>query len=187
MARPPIVYWRGMAGLYGSRTPRAGHQRRGGTVGNLDAGGSSAVRCHRRHGFGLNSRAPGDEEWDGREAPPMARSQYQLHAEVRQVLVRHWIDLDRVQFGCHRGTVRLSGELVHTRDSGWDPSMSIFESLRSGMMRIQDVRIVQFDFVNWARDANGSWVETQRRATVEAKHTGPLPDPIANGDHGNER
>lgn len=87
----------------------------------------------------------------------MNRSHYQVHADVRRVFARHWVDLDRLQFGVYRDMLRVSGELHCTRDGGETASAALLEVLSGEMMRIREIRCVQFDFANWKRDEQGAW------------------------------
>ena len=93
----------------------------------------------------------------------MERSKYQIHAEIRRVLARHWIDPERLQFGAHRGIVRISGELHYTRSAGRSPSTSIVEVLQAEILRIREVTRVQFDLTDWRRDDAGVWREQGTR------------------------
>ena len=105
----------------------------------------------------------------------MTHSKYQIHAELRRVFARRWIDLERIHFGAHRGIVRVSGELHHTRIESWDASLSIIEVLHADIMRIKDVQRVYFDFDNWERDEQGKWNrrEPRKPEPVEEEEAGP--------------
>ena len=73
------------------------------------------------------------------------------------MLARHWIDLDRIQFGVYRDVLRLSGELYHTTQYALEGSASILEVLYSEFMRVPEIRCVAFDLGNWERDEDGVW------------------------------
>lgn len=93
----------------------------------------------------------------------MARSRYQIHADARRVLVRHWIDTERITLGVHRGSVRIAGELHFTRPDRDDGTGHIIEVLRSELMRVRDVTRVYFDFTNWSKDSKGLWSQANRK------------------------
>lgn len=92
----------------------------------------------------------------------MAQSRYQINAQVRRVFARHWIDLDRVHYGVHRGSVRVSGELHDMRETAADHGLSLVEALQQELLRIKDVQRVYFDLKNWQRDAQGHWKRAQK-------------------------
>ncbi len=91
------------------------------------------------------------------ESVTVSRSPYQIHAEVRRVLARHWVDLDRVQFGVYRDMLRVTGELHQTNQVGGTASIAIFEVLHAELRRIPELRCIQLDFSNWTRDSRGDW------------------------------
>lgn len=86
-----------------------------------------------------------------------APSRYRTLSNVRRVFVRHWIDVDRLNIGCHRGTVRVTGELHVLRQQPSTTHLSIVEVIRGELVRIRDVQRVELDLSNWVKSNDGRW------------------------------
>ena len=98
----------------------------------------------------------------------MTQARAQITNEVRRILVRNWIDLERITFGFFSGSIRISGELVKLRRTGYtDPGISILEILEAEIGRVEDVKHVQFELTNWKRDDSGVWRANSRRVAEE--------------------
>lgn len=97
----------------------------------------------------------------------MIRSHYQIHAEVRRVFARHWVDLDRIQFGVYRDMLRVTGELLCSREASAPATAALLEVLQGELMRVPEIRCVQFDLRNWQRDTDGRWQQTNRATVAE--------------------
>lgn len=97
----------------------------------------------------------------------MTRSHYQIHAEVRRVFARHWVDLDRIQFGVYRDMLRVTGELLCSREASTPATAALLEVLQSELMRVPEIRCVQFDLRNWQRDADGRWRQASQATAAE--------------------
>ena len=104
----------------------------------------------------------------------MSRSKFMIHAAVRRVFARHWIDMEKLSFGVHRDSVRIFGELLQLRRPDWESQNSIVELLQLEIVRIRGVSRVYFDLVNWRRNAYGVWIIRAKRkrrndSTIEGK------------------
>ena len=88
----------------------------------------------------------------------MAASDFRTNTAVRSVLARHWIDVQRIKFGCFRGTVRFTGSLAFlgTRANGTLDAAKV-ELLEREIKRLQGVSRVYFDLKNWKREPGGEW------------------------------
>ena len=88
----------------------------------------------------------------------MAASDFRTNTAVRSVLARHWIDLQRIKFGCFRGTVRFSGSLAFlgTR-ANVALDASKVELLEREIKRLQEVSRVYFDLKNWKKEPGREW------------------------------
>ena len=95
----------------------------------------------------------------------MAASDFRTNALIRQVLARHWIDIQELHFGSFRGTVRFSGKLCHANGRLLDDGgPGLLEGLEAEIRRIDGVRAVYFDYANWMRDECGRWIPVQTAA-----------------------
>ncbi len=87
-------------------------------------------------------------------------SRYEVNRQVRVVLIRHDIDLTKIDYSCIDGTVYLSGELFKTNDGDIVPTM--IESLFKEIAGISGVRNVQSDLQNWSISSfRNSWEITK--------------------------
>ena len=75
--------------------------------------------------------------------------------------------MEKISFGVHRDSVRVFGELLHTRRLDWETANTIVENLHLEILRIRDVRRVYFDFINYKRNAYGVWVQKSRKARTD--------------------
>ena len=92
----------------------------------------------------------------------MVASDFRTNAKIRQVLTRHWIDTQELHFGCFRGTVRLTGRMLHiNREPLRHGGTGFIETIESEIRRIPGVRAVFFDLSNWRRDKSGAWEQTE--------------------------
>ena len=87
----------------------------------------------------------------------MSASDFIVNSQIRSVLARHWIDLQKIKFGCFKGTVRLSGELLPLGSrSAKDFETSMMEKLEMDLRRIRGVIRVYYDLINWCK-TDGQW------------------------------
>jgi hypothetical protein len=63
------------------------------------------------------------------------------------VLIRHYIDLTRIDYSCIGHTVYLAGELLKTSEDDLVPP--VIESLLKEISQLSSVHDVQCDFKNW--------------------------------------
>ena len=100
----------------------------------------------------------------------MAASDFRTNSAVRSVLARHWIDLQRIKFGCFRGTVRFGGTLAFlgARTASRIDSSKL-ETLEREVKRVQGVSRVYFDFKNWKKGPNGEWTCLERQTATSGE------------------
>ncbi|MBI4600550.1 MAG: hypothetical protein HY721_01180 [Planctomycetes bacterium] len=92
----------------------------------------------------------------------MGISDFQINSSLRMVLVRHMVDLSRVEFSSCRGTVRVRGHFVRLGlDSGGFTPTQV-ESIENEMNGISGVKRVYFELENWLRTSSGEWKAMDR-------------------------
>lgn len=89
-------------------------------------------------------------------------SRTQTNVAVRQVLVRHWIDLSSLQILPQRDRVRVTGTIQVKREMPSPQGMaSLLAILENEIRACHGVRQVIFDLDNWLKDIEGGWHERQ--------------------------
>lgn len=83
------------------------------------------------------------------------------------MFARHWVDLDRIQFGVYRDMLRVTGELLCSREATTPATSALLEVLQGELMRVPEIRCVQFDLRNWQRDADGRWRQSSQATTTD--------------------
>jgi len=76
-------------------------------------------------------------------------SDIDINAAVRRVLVRHWIDLGRIQIRTCRGVATVSGHLERLSAGGPVLSPSTLEQIQHELRSIRGVRRVDLRVENW--------------------------------------
>jgi hypothetical protein len=106
----------------------------------------------------------------------MSAFDFRINSQVRSLLARHWLDLNKVQIGTFHGTVRLTGKL--TRLGGELASRHeprLIEILDIELRGLNGVERVYFDVVNWKKNNSGEWVCTDAGEDLRLATT-PLND-----------
>ena len=80
----------------------------------------------------------------------------EIRSEIRSLLVRHRVDLWRLQVRITSGTVRVTGELNYLGGSHDAPTMLV-ENLEREVGRTRGVKRAYLDFSNWSRLTSGEW------------------------------
>lgn len=89
-------------------------------------------------------------------------SRYEINRMVKQVLVRHSVDLIQVQFSCSGETVYLYGDLF--KDLGRKFTPREIEVMVKDLSKLPGVRSLQFDFNNWNISGElDAWAITLRK------------------------
>lgn len=95
-------------------------------------------------------------------------SNLEVNCRVRSVLVRHRVDLRRVEFGSFRGVVRVRGALLRLCcGSNVEFSSAHVEKLDTEISRIKGVNRVYFDLTNWRKDTSEQWQPVSQRTELE--------------------
>lgn len=96
-------------------------------------------------------------------------SDTQIRANLRTVLARHRVDLNRTSFSCSRGVVRMLGELCrHGATAGKPVEMGEVEALERELQSVKGVSRVHFDLLNWRRLSTGEWQPVHKRERPQA-------------------
>lgn len=92
----------------------------------------------------------------------MDSSRYTINREIRTVLVRHAVDVARVEYTFTGKTAYIRGEL-HKLDGG-EFTASGIEDMARDIARIRSVRDIFFDVKNWNITTSGdSWLVTKSK------------------------
>jgi hypothetical protein len=92
----------------------------------------------------------------------METPKYEIVQQVKWVLVRHGVDLSRMQFSCTKSSLYISGSLK--KDPRGDFGELQVESLFNELDRLPWRLDIRADLDNWAVEyAFGSWKITKRR------------------------
>lgn len=92
------------------------------------------------------------------------RSDTQIRADLRMVMTRHRVDLNRTAFSCARGVVRMQGELCRRANTPEAPiDLGEIELLEHELECVKGVARVHFDLANWRRLSTGEWQEVRKR------------------------
>lgn len=98
----------------------------------------------------------------------MRVSNLETNCRVRSVLVRHRIDLRKIDFGSFRGIIRIRGILYRLCcGSHIDFTPYQIEKLESELVRIRGVTKVYFDLTNWKKDSTEQWQAVEQRSQLE--------------------
>ena len=104
-------------------------------------------------------------------------SRYEINRNVRVVLTRHNVDLQKIDYSFTGSTVYLYGDLVR---SDRDFSAQEIDLLLRGIAALPHVRNIQIDFNNWlVISAGSSWQITRTKKpaiTRVAGQSGSLGD-----------
>lgn len=101
-------------------------------------------------------------------------SDSQIRSRTRSVLVRHWLDMQRIALSCSRGRIRIRGELQPFGDRSRDPiDAHKIEQLEHDLKTVRGVVSVQFELENWTKLESGTW------RTIGAARRKKQPEPDA--------
>jgi len=92
-------------------------------------------------------------------------SRYEINRNVRTVLTRHDVDLQRIDYSAMGSTVYLYGDLIR---SDRDFSVQEIDAIIREIAALRYVSNIQFDFKNWSVISSGnSWQITKtKKSTV---------------------
>ncbi len=94
-------------------------------------------------------------------------SDTQIRSRLRSIVAKHWIDLQKTNFTCTKGIVRMTGELHHTGGSSSIPvDKTKIENLEHDLSRTKGVQRVHFDFKNWRRLESGEWKRLAKGGSI---------------------
>jgi hypothetical protein len=88
---------------------------------------------------------------------------FRINAAVRKVFIRHWLDLQLIEYRTTNCVVYVMGALRGKRGRGSDKKRdytinpSVVEALEREIMRIRDVKRVHMKFEGWTK-SGGKWV-----------------------------
>jgi len=89
-------------------------------------------------------------------------SRYELNRMVRQVLIRHAVDLTQLQYSSSGETVYLYGYLLKDSDGKFSPVT--IETMVKELARLPYVKSIQFDLHNWVISSDiGTWQIAARK------------------------
>jgi hypothetical protein len=111
----------------------------------------------------------------------MEVSDYRINAAIRSILVKHWVDHQRLTFGSFRGTVRIRGELCYL---GTAPpaNLSQVEVIEGEIRAVHGVKRVHFELSNWVKNHLGKWSCIEKSRVLIAREremSGVVPVTIA--------
>ena len=96
-------------------------------------------------------------------------SDTEIRSEVRSLLNRQRLDLQKLQIRVTGGTLRLGGELTFLGGgSGVAVPVGIVEGLEQDLKRVRGVKRTHLGFADWRRLSSGEWEHVGRRAPVKA-------------------
>ena len=82
-------------------------------------------------------------------------SDIDINRQIRQALVRFWIDLGRLSIRTTGGVVMIRGLLQKVPGATGELNTTTVGNLFSDIRRIQGVRRIQSEFSNWISTGNG--------------------------------
>ena len=104
----------------------------------------------------------------------------QVRAELRSVMTRHRMDLNKTSFVCARGIVRMMGELRRQQEHSAHPiHHTDVEALELDMSKVRGVVRIHMDLKEWQRDGSGQWSDRARPTRTPSIIT---PTPAEPGD-----
>ena len=97
----------------------------------------------------------------------MIISDLKINSNVRAVLCRHWVDLQKLNYASFKGAVRLQGELAYlgTRVVGCD--LALLEFIEQEIRRIDGVKRVNLDIENIRKSKTGKWEMGAKTGTIQ--------------------
>jgi hypothetical protein len=99
---------------------------------------------------------------------------YRMNQDVKIILVRHSVDLTKLNYSCSGSTVHLYGELK--KDPPGEFSTADTENLLHEVSKLRNVKYVQCDIQDWLINSEyGSWQITRKK---KAGRTPPREDTI---------
>ena len=94
----------------------------------------------------------------------MAQQDLKTNRSIRQVLVRHWIDLGRVAIHSANGRVTIRGSVQLLRGVKHELDSQSMENIFREIKRINEIKQLTFTLDNWLF-VNGVWQKLE-----QAKH-----------------
>jgi hypothetical protein len=89
---------------------------------------------------------------------------YRMNQDVKIILVRHSVDLSKLNYSCSGSTVHLYGELK--KDPPAEFSTADIENLLHEVSRLRNVKYVQCDIQDLLINSEyGSWQITRKKKT----------------------
>lgn len=79
-------------------------------------------------------------------------SRYEINRKVKLILIRHAVDLTKIEHSCAKETVYFYGSLH--KDPKGDFEASTVEALIKELLSMHGVRSLQFDLSNWNINAD---------------------------------
>lgn len=97
-------------------------------------------------------------------------SDTQIRAKLRYVMSHHRIDLNKTNFVCTRGVVRVTGDLERQNAYASQPMNGLeVASIEQELGHVRGVVRVHFDVANWQREGLGDWKPRGKRARPEGE------------------
>lgn len=101
----------------------------------------------------------------------MEKSRYEVNRNIRAVLVRNNVNLERVEFSFVGKTAYIRGEL--SKINGNEFSVSAIETIATEISKIPFVRDIQFELLNWSiMLAGGSWHIMKAKKSAHSQQAG---------------
>jgi hypothetical protein len=111
-----------------------------------------------------------------------------INSMVRSVLASHWVDLQHLNCGSYKGTVRLHGELRYLgHREALSTDGSKLEAIEGDIRRVQGVKRVHVDLLNWRKNHKGAWesrvvirpIFEERILSLDAPEVQSITDPAS--------
>ena len=104
----------------------------------------------------------------------MAQQDLKTNRSIRQVLVRHWIDLGRVAIHSANGRVTLRGSIQLLRGVKHELDSQGMENIFREIKRISEIKFLTFSLDNWMF-VNGVWQKNEQarqdRSGLDDQHS----------------
>jgi hypothetical protein len=99
-----------------------------------------------------------------------------INSMVRNVLASHWVDLQHLNYGSYKGTVRLHGELRYLGQREFlSNDGSKLEVIEGEIRHVQGVKRIHIDLLNWRKNHKGAWESRViTRPIFEEKNPPPM-------------
>ena len=91
----------------------------------------------------------------------MAQQDLKTNRSIRQVLVRHWIDLGRVAIHSANGRVTIRGSVQLLRGVKHELDSQSMENIFREIKRINEIKQLTFTLDNWLF-VNGVWQKVEQ-------------------------